>query len=59
MWIERDQKNRLLWIDQKAYTESIISYFDMMNVKPLWMPLPEGIHLKKAPDNYTAGNKFH
>ena len=30
----------------------------MMNMKPLQMPLPEGIHLKKAPDNYTAKDKF-
>ena len=29
-----------------------------MNTKPLWMPLPEGIHLEKVPDNYTAKDKF-
>ena len=30
----------------------------MMNMKPLWMPLPEGIHLEKAPNNYMAKDKF-
>ena len=58
MRIERDRKNRLLRIDQKAYTEGIVSRFDMMNAKPLRTPLPEGIHLEKAPDSYTAGDKF-
>ena len=58
MQIERDRKNRILWINQKAYTEGIVSRFDMMNVKPLRMPLPEGIHLEKAPDDYTAKDKF-
>ena len=58
MQIERDRKNRILRIDQKAYTEGIISRFDMMNAKPLRTPLPEGIHLEKAPDNYTAKDKF-
>ena len=58
MRIEHDQKNRILRIDQKAYTEGIVSRFNMMNAKPLWTPLPEGIHLEKAPDNYTAKDKF-
>ena len=58
MQIECDRKNRILRIDQKAYTEGIVSQFDMMNVKPLWTPLPEGIHLEKAPDDYTAKDKF-
>ena len=30
-----------------------------MNVKPLQMPISEGIHLEKAPDNYTAKDKFY
>ena len=59
MQIKHDQKNRILWINQKAYTEGIILCFDMMNAKPLWMPLSEGIHLEKALDSYMAGNKFH
>ena len=58
MWIECDRKNRLIQINEKAYTEGIILHFDMMNAKPLQMPLPEGIHLEKAPDSYTAGDKF-
>ena len=58
MWIKHDQKNRLLRIDQKAYTEDILLCFDMINAKPLRTPLLEGIHLEKAPDNYMAGNKF-
>ena len=58
MQIKCDQKNRILQINQKAYTEGIISRFDMMNTKPLQMPLPEGIHLEKAPDNYMAKDKF-
>ena len=29
-----------------------------MNAKPLRTPLPEGIHLEKVPDNYTAKDKF-
>ena len=58
MWVEYDQKNKILQIDQKAYTEGIILHFDMMNAKPPQMPLLEGIHLEKAPDNYTDGNKF-
>ena len=29
-----------------------------MNMKPLQMPLLEGIHLEKASDNYTAKDKF-
>ena len=59
MRIEYDQKNKILQIDQKAYTEGIILHFDIMNAKPPQMPLLEGIHLEKAPDNYTAGDKFH
>ena len=58
MRIEHDWKNRILWIYQKAYTEGIVSRFDMMNVKPLRIPLSEGIHLEKAPDDYMAKNKF-
>ena len=58
MWIKYDQKNRILQIDQKAYTEGIVLHFDMMNAKPLQTPLLEGIHLEKAPDNYTAKDKF-
>ena len=58
MRIERDWKNRILRIDQKAYTEGIVLRFDMMNAKPLQTPLLEGIHLKKAPDDYTAKDKF-
>ena len=58
MRIERDQKNKILRVDQKAYTEGIVSRFDMMNAKPLRTPLLEGIHLEKAPDNYTAKDKF-
>ena len=58
MWIKCDWKNKILRIDQKAYTEGIVSQFDMMNMKPLRTPLPEGIHLEKAPDNYTAKDKF-
>ena len=58
MWIKHDQKNRPLRIDQKAYTEDILLRFDMINAKSLRTPLPEGIHLEKAPDNYTAGDKF-
>ena len=58
MRIERDRKNRLLRLNQKTYTEGIVSRFDMMNAKPLRTPLPEGIHLEKTPDSYTAGDKF-
>ena len=58
MRIERDRKNRILRIDQKTYTEGIVPRFDMMNAKPLRTPLPEGIHLEKAPDDYTAKDKF-
>ena len=58
MQIECDRKNRILRIDQKAYTEGIVSCFDMMNAKPLQTPLLEGIHLEKAPDDYTAKDKF-
>ena len=29
-----------------------------MNAKPLQMPLLESIHLEKAPDDYTAKDKF-
>ena len=31
----------------------------MMNMKPLQTLLLEGIHLEKAPDNYTAKDKFY
>ena len=58
MQIEHDWKNRILRINQKAYTEGIVSRFDMMNTKPFRTPLPEGIHLEKAPNNYTAKDKF-
>ena len=58
MRIECDQKNRILWINQKAYTEGIVLRFDIMNAKPLQTPLLEGIHLEKASDDYTAKDKF-
>lgn len=35
MRIECDRKNKILRIDQRAYTEGIVSRFDIMNVKPL------------------------
>ena len=57
MRIECDWKNRILQINQKAYMEGIVSCFDMMNAKPLRTPLLEGIHLEKAPDNYTVKDK--
>ena len=54
MRITRDRKKKLLTIDQQHYTEGIISRFKMDNAKPRRTPLPEGIHLQKAPTGFKA-----
>jgi hypothetical protein len=41
-------------IDQQAYTEGIITRFNMHNLKPRRTPLSEGIHLEKGASNFKA-----
>lgn len=54
MRITRDRSKNLLEIDQQAYTEGILSRFNMHNSKPHRTPLPEGIHLEKGAEGYKA-----
>jgi hypothetical protein len=54
MQITRDRSKKLLMIDQQAYTEGIITRFNMHNSKPRHTPLPEGIHLEKRASDFKA-----
>jgi hypothetical protein len=54
MQINRDRSKKLLMIDQQAYTEGIITRFNMHNSKPRRTPLPEGIHLEKGASDFKA-----
>ena len=56
MRITRDRSKKQLEIDQQAYCEGILSRFEMHNSRPHRTPLPEGIHLEKGADGYTADN---
>ena len=54
MRITRDRSKRTLAIDQQAYTEGILSRFNMHNSKPQGTPIPEKTSLQKGPEGYTA-----
>jgi hypothetical protein len=54
MRITCDQSKKLLMIDQQAYTEGIITRFNMHNLKPRRTPLPEGIHLEKEASDFKT-----
>ena len=54
MRITRDRSKRQLCIDQQAYTEGILTRFQMHNSKPKGTPLPEGIHLEKGAKDYKS-----
>jgi hypothetical protein len=54
MRITHDRSKKLLMIDQQAYTEGIITWFNMHNLKPRCTPLLEGIHLEKGASDFKA-----
>jgi hypothetical protein len=54
MQITRDRSKKLLMIDQQAYTEGIITRFNMHNSKPRHTLLLEGIHLEKGASDFKV-----
>ena len=54
MRITRDRSKKALAIDQQAYTEDILTRFQMHNSHGKHVPLPENTHLQKGPDGYRA-----
>ena len=57
MSIKRDRENKVLFINQEKYLESILSRFGMQDCKPMLTPLDPGVTLHKRLSNEESCDK--
>jgi hypothetical protein len=58
MRVQRDRKKRIMTIDQESYVKEALKRFNMVDAHPTRTPLPSGLVLTKAEDDYKADPKL-
>ena len=59
MRVQRDRKRRIVYLDQQAFCDEILTSFDMQNCKPCPTPQVEKQYLTKAEEGYVADPQMH
>ena len=59
IWITRDHKQWIIWIDQQAYIENALKRFELHDANNTNTPLPAGIYLEKSEDPATTETKTY